>query len=212
MTARKRSIHAPSLRRREPFREPRKIVLIVCGGATERAYFEMLVNEWRVLVTLDEKGYDPKSLVKYAIGLKKERFRLSKRSDVLPFDEVWCVLDAEGPANRPPTLSDAKQTARDNGIDLAISEPCFEFWHLLHFEFTTASFKNCDEVIRRLKKHLPTYGKAQQFPNEFLPRVDTAISNSQQIRKMKVPTDSHTDVDLVVSMLKDMVESASGDL
>lgn len=47
-------------------------------------------------------------------------------------DEVWCVFDVEWPRNHPH-LKEALKTARDNGIRLAISNPCFEIWLIMHY-------------------------------------------------------------------------------
>lgn len=47
------------------------------------------------------------------------------------------------------------------------SIPCFEFWLLLHFDYTTRPYAGsggrspCDEVIADLKTHLPEYAKSQ---------------------------------------------------
>ena len=47
------------------------------------------------------------------------------------FDSVWCVFDVEQP--RPhPSLMRAVSFARDNDIDVAISNPCFEAWLIFH--------------------------------------------------------------------------------
>jgi len=47
----------------------------------------------------------------------------------LLYNSVWCVFDVDD----HPRVADARQMAADNGIELAISNPCFELWLLLHF-------------------------------------------------------------------------------
>ncbi|MFG3556529.1 RloB family protein [Micromonospora sp. NPDC047557] len=46
-------------------------------------------------------------------------------------DECWCIFDVEWPKNHP-NLFDAKQLAQAKGVGLAISNPCFELWLILH--------------------------------------------------------------------------------
>ncbi|MGH3940412.1 MAG: RloB family protein, partial [Pseudonocardiaceae bacterium] len=62
----------------------------------------------------------------------------------------WCVFDVEWPKNHP-NLKQAIQLARDHNIRLAISNPCFELWLILHFEDQTA-FLNTDEAETRSRK------------------------------------------------------------
>ncbi|QSB15076.1 RloB domain-containing protein [Natronosporangium hydrolyticum] len=51
-------------------------------------------------------------------------------------DACWCVFDVEWPRNHP-NLAEARQLAEARGIRLAISNPCFELWLVLHHqEFT----------------------------------------------------------------------------
>lgn len=47
-------------------------------------------------------------------------------------DECWCIFDIEWPENHP-NLKEAVDQARANGINLAISNPCFELWLILHY-------------------------------------------------------------------------------
>jgi hypothetical protein len=65
-------------------------------------------------------------------------------------DECWCVFDVEWPQNHPH-LREAVQLAKDNGIRLAVSNPCFELWLILHFEDQTAHL-NTDQAERRSRK------------------------------------------------------------
>ncbi|ROO90027.1 RloB-like protein [Actinocorallia herbida] len=46
-------------------------------------------------------------------------------------DECWCIFDVEWPRNHPH-LAQAVNLAESSGINLAISNPCFELWLILH--------------------------------------------------------------------------------
>ena len=48
-------------------------------------------------------------------------------------DEVWCVFDVEWPKNHPK-LNASLQLAHSHGVQTAVSNPCFEYWLVLHFE------------------------------------------------------------------------------
>jgi hypothetical protein len=86
-------------------------------------------------------GSVPATLVSLAIAA---RDRATDEKDEI--DEIWCVFDVEWPTNHPD-LKNAVDRARANGIYLAISNPCFELWLILHFQDYTRWSRN-DEVSR----------------------------------------------------------------
>ncbi|WP_278319566.1 RloB family protein [Clostridium tepidiprofundi] len=76
-------------------------------------------------------------------------------------DRVWCVFDVDINYNtnraiqsKIEEIQKAKKIADKNKIKLGISNPCFELWYLLHFEYTTANFKNYDAVKKRLSRYI----------------------------------------------------------
>ena len=70
------------------------------------------------------------TLVRRAKELKRQaadKARLEKDENLL-YEQVWCVFDFD----EHPNVAEARQLARDNGLRLAMSNPCFELWLLLH--------------------------------------------------------------------------------
>ncbi len=171
------------LRRREPRREPRKRILILCEGhSTEPGYFRALRSAFRnrlVEVEIDDRRGVPKTLVEYATERKKEAVReaKSRRDPFLAYDEVWCVFDVDA----HPNLPDARQQARDNGIHLAVSNPCFELWALLHFQHQTAYLEG-ESAQSRLRRHLPGYEKDLPF-DRLHPTYDQAVERAQELER-----------------------------
>jgi hypothetical protein len=93
----------------------------------------------------------------------------------LGYDEVWCVFDVDD----HPRVDDAKQQARDNGIKLAISNPCFELWVLLHFQDQRAHISRAQLRVA-CTKHLPDYKK--DLPTEQLsPLYDQAAARARNL-------------------------------
>lgn len=111
-------------RRRPAFREPRLRILVVCGGrCTEPDYFRGLKGYLRnpaIQVRIKAKGRDPEDLVRYA--------RTMAPVGADEFDEVWCVVDLDDYDLESTTALAAKLDVR-----LAVSNPCFELWLLLHY-------------------------------------------------------------------------------
>jgi hypothetical protein len=111
-------------------------------------------------VVIDDEGGSPKTLVDRAALKKKTAEKEAKRfkDENLKYDEVWCVYDVDD----HPKLADAFQQARDNEIELAISNPCFELWLLLHFCEQTAHIER-RKVGTLLRQHVVGYKKRIDF-------------------------------------------------
>ena len=205
--------------RRKAFRSPQKSFLIVVEGQTEEAYFRKYVNDSKSklidLVVDNPPCTDPINLVNRAMEVKRQKEREAKKSEfVAPYDEkaVWVVYDLENAHDVRRKLSnDAQGKVKKNQIQLAISDPTFEYWYILHFERTTKSFNDADDTEKYLKNILkkkkiwPDYKKAATPPQTIYDVIDTAIANAQWVRehlKESNSTAPMTDVDLLVTELR----------
>src|SRR5580698_2567227 len=137
MAKRSREADARPLRRRTGTRQPKKTLIVFCEGEkTEPQYLEALKRqpEIRDAAAVDlriETGHGgavPLTLVKLAIDARIRA--MEEKSEI---DEFWCVFDVEWPTNHPG-LNHAIHLARENEIRLAITNPCFELWLILHFK------------------------------------------------------------------------------
>ena len=126
----------PKHQRRRESRTEKRTILIYCEGLrTETDYLEALkeVREIRdsasveIHIDYEKSGQPPMKLVEAAVdgpGVEDEDDEI---------DEVWCVFDVEWPTNHPK-LSEALDLADSRGIRTAVSNPCFEYWLVLHFK------------------------------------------------------------------------------
>lgn len=165
-----------SRRRRAPFREPVTLVLIVCGGeATEPMYFNGLRQHLRNPATKASvvvRPEDPKRVVSHASR---------QRAD---YDQIWCVLDVD-----EFDYTEAIRLARASKVDMAVSNPCFEYWLLLHFEKCDATLTGYRDVERRLKKHLPVYDKSALRFSDFVAGLDDAVGRAK--KRSRTEGDEH---------------------
>ncbi|MEO3777435.1 RloB family protein [Micromonospora sp. B11E3] len=129
-----RRTKAKDLRRRTASRPERRTIVVFCEGeASEPDYINALKRlphvrgNTAIDIEVDPNQGVPLTLVRRAI----------ERSRDDEIDECWCVFDVEWPKHHP-NLDQAIQLAADHGIRLAISNPCFELWLILHFEDRTA--------------------------------------------------------------------------
>ena len=164
-------------RRHKGQKPPGKVLIIVCEGKeTEPNYFEALRQKFR-LSTLSVKVVSGKVAPISVVDCGIEE----KRKVEEPTDEIWCVLDTEDP-NKNASLSLAIEKAKKANLNLAISNPSFEYWYFIHFECSSRPFANGQEMKKAIKIHIPDY---IENLNVF-PRLDnltpTAIKNAETLR------------------------------
>ena len=178
---------AELLRRRRAMKAPYDVILIVCeGGKTEPNYFSELKKAFRLSnanVRISGLGADPLSVVNFAI----KTFRKEPE-----FDRVYCVFDRDRHTTYDAALDKVRRTRLGKGTKIfAIpSVPCFEFWLLLHFIYTTKPFDAplgdsiCSRVIEELKKYLPEYQKGDHdIFDRIQNKLDNAITNARQVEQ-----------------------------
>lgn len=202
-------------RRRRPHRPGNPRVLILCEGAkTETDYFSALKTAERltsVVVRPSRLGQaGPRGLW--------ERARDELRDDP-GWDEIHCVLDHDG---RDSAIDDLEQKLaaldrwrHSTRVAMTLSDPCFEYWLLLHFEFTDRPFtatgqsrSACDEVIEQLRRHLPDYRKNDpRVFAKFRGRMDDAICNAARAEsKTSSGLPPRTDIGKLVARLLDIAD------
>ncbi len=168
--------------RRPPRRKLRDIILIVCEGEkTEPLYFNKLKRECRLSslnihcdIVSGRRGQSLHNLLNVAIMKKAER-----SGDEFPYNIVWCIIDVEIP---PQNMDKALRLARENSIGLILTNPSFEYWYLLHFGKTSASFGSNSQLINTLKSHLPQYSKTSMaILSQIYERTDQAIKNAKEL-------------------------------
>lgn len=92
------------------------------------------------------------------------------------FDQVWCVLDVD-----EFEFEDALSIALRERIALAISNPCFEFWLLLHHLDVTAPVSGATGATRQLKGAVPGYDKTDLQFDDFAKWVPDAVRRAQAL-------------------------------
>jgi hypothetical protein len=165
-----------SLTRKQGRRPPRRSVLVVCGGTeTEPRYFCSLRRDLKLTtvdVRIEGTGQDPLNVVDHTISIEDRGKTIGET-----FDEIWCVLDVENP-NENPGFYKAVNRARGNGIELAISNPAFEYWYLLHFKETDRPFRDAAELIKELRDFVPGYQKSSDMFSILCEYTDVAVKRA----------------------------------
>lgn len=195
-------------------------ILIVCEGSkSEPNYFDALIKELKLntanVVVDGDSDSSPRSVVAHAKKVYQKDKKIN--GDEQAFDKVYCVFDTD----EHPTYAEASNTLKSaqpqNVFEAITSNPCFEFWILLHFEYTTRPIARqgerspCDVTVGFVKKHLPDYKKGEKsIYQQIRNHTNTAIEHAKRV-KLTVDNDEtdnpHTLVHELVEKLRNLSES-----
>lgn len=170
--------------RRRAFKDPKPVILVVTEGeVTEKQYLEGFAKEQknaRVYIEIVGGAGVPKTIVEVAKQRKKDAEKRARREgdENLIYDEVWCVFDID----QHPNIPDAKQMARDNGIELAISNPCIELWLWLHFA-EQPGIQDRHKLQKMMRKHIPGYNKHVDYQKDYSPGYSDAVHRASRLEE-----------------------------
>ena len=136
-------------------RYKRLFVIVAEGKKTEPQYFSLLnFNQAivKIMCLNHPKGSDP-------LHVKKcmDDYLASKKASLRTDDEAWLVVDKDNWLDEH--LHKLYEWANQKtNFGLAVSNPCFEYWILLHFEDAkgVSTKKDC---CKKLRQYLPDYDK-----------------------------------------------------
>ena len=183
--------------RREAFRDARLIVIASEGKDTERIYFKALAKEYtnpRVHVHILERSENeqnnssPEHVLKQ---LNDYKIQYELEAD----DELWLVVDkdrwTEAMLSRVAT-----ECSQEGAMHMALSNPCFELWLLLHMEdaasLTTEEkkqwmenrrkSKNADPYLKvRLRQKMGSYHESDYDAPALIVHVEEAIARAKDL-------------------------------
>ena len=185
--------------RREAFRDARLIVIASEGKDTERIYFKALAKEYtnpRVHVHIlerseaEQNNSSPDHVLKQ-LNDYKSQYELEAD------DELWLVVDkdrwTEAMLSRVAT-----ECSQEVAMHMALSNPCFELWLLLHIEDSALltpeeqkqwienrrKSKNGDPYLKvRLRQKMGSYHESSYDALTLIANVEDAIERARALDK-----------------------------
>lgn len=164
--------------RKTNYRQLRILFVITTEGIkTEPEYFYFLVkklNSQQInikLESLSSKKHSPKEVL-------KTMERWLKNNNLRDKDEAWLVIDRDNwEENEIKELY--QWSKKQENYDLAVSNPCFEYWLLLHFE-DGKGINIHGKCKDSLNKYLPNYNKADLYTKKLENKIQDAINHAKQ--------------------------------
>lgn len=159
-----------------------KLILIAAEGRnkTEKLYFHELFQnnkDYRVRFTSSTET-DPVGIVASAV-----QYIRSEELDLKNGDLAFCAVDTDTDISKQSQIDQARKLAEKNGVELLISNPCFEVWFLQHFRYSTKSYASNDEVIRDLTTYIPGYKKNANVYDLIAHAQAHAVKRAKQLEQ-----------------------------
>ncbi|MER6824510.1 RloB family protein [Streptosporangium sp. NPDC000563] len=175
MISSRRQRGGKSLRRTAEKRPELRTIMVFCEGQnSEPDYINGLkrlphiAENTALSIEIHPEQGVPLTLVKKAMAYKSDP----------EIDECWCLFDVEWPQNHP-NLPQAIDLARSNGINLAISNPCFELWLILHYSNCSA-FMDTNSADSRSRSLDGRSGKRID-PEVYMPLRKKAAEHAKRL-------------------------------
>ena len=162
-------VHKSNAGHRGKSKPRNKRFLIYSGGiVTEVEYFQYVrrhlfgdyVKNLRIKsgkvddpVRVEADGVDPKTLVEGAAKLLREDKKDAKKESYDPFAVVWAVTDVDDFGKNGDKLRAAVDKGRQSGVEVIISNPCFDVWLIDHKQPCPLSYtqtSECEKLAKRL--------------------------------------------------------------
>jgi RloB-like protein len=168
-------------------RDARLFVIAAEGSVTEKQYFEGLrehqvIDPRRVRVEVIDAEDGTRSAPQHVLS-RLDDFRQRFQLDAA-LDQLWLVIDMDhwsAPSHRP-NLTLMIQEALQKGYFVAVGNPCFELWLLLHFTDHVSEIRvdqepraSCGRCIERRRQICGSYDKSK-LPVERYTREGVAAA------------------------------------
>lgn len=175
------------------------------GADTERIYFEGLKNdsenpknnqfikiEFLERISEEARSESSHKAVMEQLNQYKVKYQLEEA------DELWLLIDRDKSNNPVQKVANIAQSCKQKGYFLALSNPCFELWLLLHIrdleaysaEEQKAIFENkrisqSNSSKKKLDKELSNllggYSKSKYNFEDFKPHIPDAIERAKNL-------------------------------
>lgn len=178
----------------------RIFILAYEGNVAEPKYFDVLKDNIKFndeiihLEPLKRNRKDGRSDPKNVFDkLKRFYSQQKKQYNFKKSDEFWMIIDRDSWNCLPEIVSLCKL---ENNFFLALSNPCFEFWLLLHIkDIETFSAKERNKIFENIKisnkkNYIDVvlgsllangYNKTNPKPKRFIPYIDKAIKRAEKL-------------------------------
>lgn len=166
-------------KRNEHKRRIRPLMIMVAEGenVTEQQYFNWFRSpDSPYTIIFHKAGHvtDPAGLMESVEKRWVEEDGSSEDGDL-----CYVILDLDCDQKKAEQIRGLQ--SKSSVASFIVSNPCFEIWFLLHFQYTTHFFTNGKPLIRELRKFVPGYKKDMDVYPVLKEMTSAAIENSKKL-------------------------------
>ena len=186
----------------KPVRDASLVVIAPEDRYAVRQYFDFFEStriQFRVLET--QEGKSAPEHVLSRLNDYVEEYEIDEG------DALWIVCDSDHwvEPNHIHNLTRVLQECRQKGIQVALSNPCFDLWLYLHFaDFPTEQSLSCEEVGKRLRDAVGGFDKTRVYNLAIdEAKVSDALTPTlaNPLAEGEIPTRPRTAVHLIIQAL-----------
>jgi hypothetical protein len=171
--------------RRSRLRDATLFVIASEGAITEPKYFNGLKERWHnprlhlEVMTRDAAGpSSPRSVM-------RTLDRFARQFMLRDGDQLWLVIDRDSQSWKTQEMAEVSRACQQKNYYLAVSNPCFELWLLLHGEDVPAQDKKRQEQVLDNKKSFLKRELGKRFSaktayiDHFIPHTNQAVERAR---------------------------------
>jgi len=155
-------------------RDARLVIVATEGSDTEKKYFESFkFSNVQVKPIPSKNGNSsPEKVLENLRGFRSE-YQIGEG------DELWIAIDVDRWPQQ--ALSEVAQQSNAASFNMAVSNPCFEFWLALHFEADLPEAVNAKSLNSYLRTQLGSYSKTKFDTDVLFSGVHLAIERARNL-------------------------------
>ena len=201
-------------------RDPSLIVIAMEGAETEPQYFNAVSkiadeSKSRLKLKILPKRENTVSAAKYVLEQMND---YKKEFGIKKTDELCLVIDRDAQSLKEANLADVARLCADKQYLLALSNPCFELWLLLHHLDVSAESEAEKQSLlankkqfakNKLRQIMGSYNPANLNLDDFWPQTRVAIERANALDnspKDRWPNDLGSRVYLIMDKVLNMLE------
>jgi hypothetical protein len=192
-------------------------ILIICEGETEEKYFQNLVSFLNLsfITVKTKKSVHPTPCSAANTAMNEQDKEIANKGKNNKYENLFCVVDEDKHDHASADKEIATyNSSHDTHITKVYTNPCFEFWLLLHIKYSTKPYiatptKSIgDFCLEDLQKSDPTlvgYDKSKNisdFFEFFNKKLSTAITHAKKLSNAAKTSNNYNPYTMVWSLIE----------
>jgi hypothetical protein len=169
-----------SYARKSQKRITRRIYIFTEGSKTEPKYFREFIQYYKIsqaqvkVIGRETTASSPKSVIEAMDYYKKS-------NPVKTKNDIYCmVIDTD---RWGKNLKEAVDDAHQRRYLVALSNPCFEIWLLMHFQDANTILNNANLLMTKteINTQIHSYPITGNNEIDYFPRTDSAVETAEKL-------------------------------